>query len=154
MKQVITETDTHKNESLAVGISRLAQTFGLADIYVFGSRAQEIATTVSKGVVSKLTRSSDVDIGVRPIQGVKLSPRDIVSLTIELEDLLDVNRVDLVLLPGCDPFLALNIIRGELLYARAPVDQSHYEIFVLRRAGDLHPFKKTQIEMILQGQPQ
>ncbi|MCX5811370.1 MAG: nucleotidyltransferase domain-containing protein [Proteobacteria bacterium] len=154
MKQVITETDRNKNENLAVGVYRLAQTFGLVDIYVFGSRAQEIATAVRKGVVLKLTQSPDVDIGVRPIQGVKLSPRNIVNLTIELEDLFDVNRVDLVVLPGCDPFLALNIIRGELLYTRDTVDQSRYELFVLRRAGDLHPFKKARIEMILQWQPQ
>jgi hypothetical protein len=35
----------------------------------------------------------------------------------ELEDLLEVNRVDLVILPEADPFLALEVIRGELLYS-------------------------------------
>jgi predicted nucleotidyltransferase len=154
MKRATAKTDTDKNKNIAVEISRLAQTFGLADIYVFGSRAQEIAAAVRKGKISKTAPSSDVDIGVRPMHGIKLSLRDKINLAIELEDIFDVNRVDLVVIPDCDPFLALNIIRGEILYAVDHLDQSRYELFVLRRAGDLYPFKKARIEMVLQGQVQ
>ncbi|MFW6148065.1 MAG: nucleotidyltransferase domain-containing protein [Thermodesulfobacteriota bacterium] len=56
--------------------------------------------------------SSDVDIGVRPIPGHRLSVRDKARLACALEDLLDVNRVDLVDLSECDAFLAANVVRG------------------------------------------
>ena len=82
-------------------------------------------------------------------RGVRLSPHEIVDITIELEDLLGVRRVDVVLLPQAEPFLALDIIRGELLYAQNPLDQARYELFVLRRASDSLPLKKERIEMIL-----
>ena len=67
-----------------------------------------------------------------------------------MEDLFDVERVDLVLLPEADPFLALDIIRGELLYTRDPNQQARYELYVLRRAGDLLPFQKIRTRMILE----
>lgn len=132
-------------------LSELAQAYRLADIYVFGSRAAEIAAMIRNGRAIKRASSSDVDIGVRPKQGAKLSTRDVVKLTLKLEDLFGVNRVDLALLPDAEPFLALDIIRGELLYADDPLDQAYYELFVLRRAGDLLPFKRERIDLILRG---
>ncbi len=48
-----------------------------------------------------------------------------------------------MLLPGADPFLALNVIRGELIYTEDFTDQARYELYVLRRAGDLLPLKKA-----------
>jgi hypothetical protein len=68
----------------------------------------------------------------------------------ELEDLFEVGRVDLVLLPEADPYVALDVIRGELLYTRDPDRQARYELYVLRRAGDLLPFKKERMRMILE----
>ena len=68
-----------------------------------------------------------------------------------LEDLLDVSRVDLVNLHEADPFLALEIIRGELLYTKDADDQAEYEIFVLRRAADLIPYKKERERMAFEG---
>ena len=132
-------------------LSELARAYRLADIYVFGSRAAEIAAMIKNGRAMKRASSSDVDIGVRPKQGPRVSTRDVVNLAVELEDLLGVNRVDLVLLPDAEPFLALDIIRGELLYADDPLDQAYYELFVLRRAGDLLPFKRERIDLILRG---
>ena len=73
------------------------------------------------------------------------------NLAVGLEELFGVNRVDLVLLPDAEPFLALDIIRGELLYADDPLDQAYYELFVIRRAGDLLPFKRERIDLILRG---
>ena len=129
----------------------LAQAYHLADIYVFGSRAAEIAALIKNGRAIKRASSSDVDIGVRPKEGPRLSTQDLVRLTTRLEDLFGANRVDLVLLPDAEPFLALDIIRGELLYADDPLDQAYYELFVLRRAGDLLPFKRERIDLILRG---
>jgi predicted nucleotidyltransferase len=140
-----------EKEGKDVQIARLAQTFRLADIYVFGSRAKEIAAKIRGSKADEPASSSDVDIAIRPFHGTKLSPRDLVNITIELTDLLGVTKVDLVLLPDCDPFLAFDIIRGELVHTADPVDQARYELFVLRRAGDLIPFKKERMELILEG---
>ncbi|MEW6231781.1 MAG: nucleotidyltransferase domain-containing protein [Chloroflexota bacterium] len=86
--------------------------YKVAALYVFGSRAAEIAGRVRGRVVSSCYPESDVDIGVQLASGHRLSARDRVRLAIELEDLLGVQRVDLVVLPEADPFLALDIIRG------------------------------------------
>jgi hypothetical protein len=74
-----------------------------------------------------------------------------VNLTLKLEDLFGANRVDLLLLPDSEPFLALDIIWGELLSTEEPVDQAYFELFVLRRVGDLLPFKRERINRILRG---
>jgi predicted nucleotidyltransferase len=132
-------------------LSELARAYGLADIYAFGSRAAEIAAMIINGESLKSASSSDVDIGIRPKQGPRPSTQDLVNLTVELEDLFGVNRVDLVFLAETDPFLALDVIRGELLYTEDPLDQAYYELFVLRRAGDLLPLKRERIDMILRG---
>jgi uncharacterized protein len=133
-------------------IARIAICFRLADIYVFGSRAEEILARLKGGERRQEEQPvSDIDIGIRPLRGVWLSPKDLVDLTIELEDLFDAKRVDLVLLSGADPFLALNIIRGELIYTADFNDQARYELYVLRRAGDLFPLKKARMDMIMDG---
>jgi len=122
-------------------------------LYVFGSRAREIAGRVRGQGVSSRHPDADVDIGVKPVTGHRLSAQDRVRLTIELEDLLDVNRVDLVVLPEADPFLAVNVIRGELLYCTDPHAQAEYELYVLRRAGDLVPLERERMALILKEQP-
>jgi hypothetical protein len=47
-----------------------------------------------------------------------------VQLALEIEDLLGVSGVDLVILQEAEPFLAVEIIRGELLYAEDLNQQS------------------------------
>jgi predicted nucleotidyltransferase len=146
---MIVSRDNTERTGLAEQVEHLARRFHLADVYVFGSRAREIAALVRGSRAALQKSSSDVDIGIRPQQGLNLSPSEIVAIAIQLEDIFNVFRVDLVLLPEADPFLALDVIRGELLYAEEPVDQARYELFVLRRAGDLLPLKRERIEMIL-----
>lgn len=139
-------------EALKKALAQLASHYGLADIYVFGSRSKEIARRLhvdTEAEPAHFASASDVDIGVRPRHGVMLSPRDRVEIAIALEDLFDVNRVDVVVLPEADPYLALDVIRGELLYTEDRDDQARYELFVLRRAADLMPWKKERMRMIL-----
>ncbi len=133
-------------------LEEIAKRYGLADIYVFGSRAREIQERVEGKKRTSPTESplSDVDIGVRPRFGVHLSAKERVELMVAFEDLFDAPRVDLIVLPEADPFLALDIIRGELLFTDDPDDQARYELFILRRAGDLMPFKKERIRMIFE----
>ena len=117
-------------------------------MYVFGSRAGEIYNAMDGGGLEP-GRSSDVDIAVKPPGDRTLSVREKVELAVGLENLLGVDRVDLVVLPEADPFLAVNIIRGERLFCRDDYEADDYELYVLRRAGDLARFERLRIERIL-----
>lgn len=90
-----------------------------------------------------------MDIGVRPHPGRRFDVDAAVELTGALESLLDVDRVDLVLLPSAPPFLALDVIRGELIYCADAHAQAEYELYVLSRAGDLAPFQRARHELVL-----
>lgn len=145
-------TRGQRNVSLYSRIEQIARRFKLTDIYVFGSRAREIASR-SHGRRSRPREGShlsDVDIGVRPCPGAHLRAEDRVDLMAAFEDLFDAPRVDLVVLPESDPYLALDVVCGELLYTADPDEESRYQLFVLRRAGDLLPFKKERVRMILE----
>ena len=131
-------------------LEEICQEYAVQDLYVFGSRAREVKNWV-EGVLSFLDlKGSDVDIGILPCELISWTPDKKVDFSMEIEDFLGVDRVDLVLLPEAEPFLALDVIRGELLYSQDLDLQARYELFVLRRAGDLLPFKKDRIRMIME----
>jgi len=71
---------------------------------------------------------------------------------VALEDLLDVDRVDLVVLPEASPYLALDIVCGELLCATDLDAEAEYQLYVLRRAGDLAPWERERRRMLLTGE--
>ena len=122
--------------------------YGLDIMYAFGSRAQEIFQySHGKGKLDEAS-AADVDLGVKTLRDSPLSPREKVNLTIALEELLGVKRVDLVILSEADPFLAANIIRGERIFCRDAYLAHEYELFVLRRAGDLAPLERERLGMI------
>ncbi|MGA1864307.1 MAG: nucleotidyltransferase domain-containing protein [bacterium] len=126
--------------------------YGINAIYVFGSRSKEVADFVKgKGNMDK-DCNSDVDLGVLPDRDSLLTPQDRIKATIALEDLLKVNRVDLIILPEAPPFLCLDIIEGELLYTSDPDETSRYELYVLRRAGDLAFYERQRRIQILTGE--
>lgn len=133
------------------GLSSTCFRYGIDALYVFGSRAPEIARLVRSGQSLPDTTASDVDIGVLPKSGSSLDPRAKVRLMAELEDLFGAGRVDLVSLTEAPPFLALEIIRGELLYDADPDRSAEYELFVLRRAADLEPFERERVRDVLAG---
>lgn len=135
--------------SLQEALARICQAFHLAALYAFGSRGAEIRMQVEKGQPLE-TGSSDVDIGVRPIPGKRFSLENKIRLAIALEDLFGVKRVDLVCLPEADPFLAANIVRGERLYARDEYEADEYDLYILRRAGDLAPLERERMALILE----
>jgi predicted nucleotidyltransferase len=135
---------------LATEFTKIVRGYGLAEVYAFGSRAKETAARLQNESVSVTASKSDVDIAVRTQPGKTLTPSERVRLGLELEDLLGVSRIDLVIITEADAFLAAEIIRGELLYAEDPDQQARYELYVLRRAADLFPFKKERVRMILE----
>lgn len=130
----------------------LAHRYGLVAIYSFGSRAGEVAARVAGEAVEVNHPFSDVDIGVLPAPGRRLTAAERADLTVALEDLLEVGRVDLVILPEAPPYLALDIVRGELLCTTDPVAEAEYQLYVLRRAADLAPFERQRRRMILAGE--
>jgi len=132
----------------------LAERYGLAAIYAFGSRGEEIAARVCGGRStpgSSDGSQADLDIGVQPAPDIHLGVDEKVLLALALEELFDVARVDLVVIPEVDPFLAVDIIRGELLYCRNLDEQAEHELYVLRRAADLACYEQERRRLILSG---
>jgi len=125
--------------SLESQLASLAGEYRLEVMYAFGSRSKEIARRL-QGAESPPESQSDVDIGVQPFRGEHLTARDRVRITLALEELLDLPRVDLVIVPEADPFLAAEVVRGELLWAADLDAEAETQLHYLRRAGDLAPF--------------
>ncbi len=132
-------------------LETVASRHNIVALYAFGSRATEIASRVRGQAGPVRNLESDVDIGVQPAPSRRLTAQERVRLAIELEDLLGVSRVDLVVLPEADPFLALDVIRGEVLYCADPDAQAEDELYVLRRAGDLAHYARDRWQHILTG---
>ena len=137
--------------SLGDQLKVLSTRYEISAVYAFGSRATEIARCIRGQTVSPEFPESDIDIGVQPAPGRRLTAQERVRLAVDLEELLGAKRVDLVVLPEADPFLALDVIRGELLYCADADAQAEDELYVLRRAGDLARFARERWRLILSG---
>ncbi|SPD74037.1 conserved hypothetical protein [uncultured Desulfobacterium sp.] len=132
-------------------LTQVSDKFSLDIIYAFGSRAQEVVKWVNEEISAlRISSLSDIDIGVKPSAGKILSLREKVHLSISFEDLFAVNRLDLVVLPEADPFLAANIIRGERIFCRDEHAADEYELYILRRAGDLAPLERERMSLIME----
>lgn len=130
-------------------LADLCKRFRVDILYAFGSRAVEAKTSAKNNSPLDGVLESDLDIGVKTGPGARLSLNDKVNLTQTLEDMFDVSRVDLIDLKQADPFLALDIVKGELLYTRDDDVQAEYELFVLRRAGNLAVYARERWNQIL-----
>ena len=131
-------------------LSQISEEFELDIIYAFGSRAKAVAGWINGDISAlRISSSSDVDIGVKPRPGKDLTIKEKVHLSMAFEDLFTVNRVDLVVIPEADPFLAANIIRGENIFCRDEYAADEYDLYILRRAGDLAPLERERIALIM-----
>lgn len=131
----------------------LAGRESLTTVYAFGSRAAELVETSQAGRPSLAPSDSDLDIAVVAKPGRRLTIQDKVRITQAIEDLVGISRVDLVVLPEADPFLAANIVRGERLFAADSDVADEYELYILRRAGDLAPLERERQALILGETP-
>jgi predicted nucleotidyltransferase len=138
--------------ALQKGLQTLCRQYDLVALYAFGSRAAEVAALVHDTGTEVCSPDSDLDIGVLPTQGRHLTAQDRVRLTIALEDLFDVTRVDLVVLPEASPYLALDVVSGALLCTTDSDAEAAYQLYVLQRAGDLAPFERERRRMLLAGE--
>lgn len=133
-------------------LGEVCRRFRVASLYVFGSRAHEAVALVAGEPRTPAPTDSDLDVAVQPATDALRAPRDRVLLIQSLETLFDIVRVDLVILPEADAFLAADAVRGELLFCDDENRQAREELYYLRRAGDLAPFKRARLEGILSGE--
>jgi predicted nucleotidyltransferase len=128
-------------------IGQVAAKYGLQIIYAFGSRAKE-ALEVVEGRVERLSSSpSDLDMGVKPER--PLTVQEKVEIAIFFEDLFDLPRVDVVVLPEAPVSLAAEIVLGEILYAKDSTYEAEYQLYIMRMAADLLPYERAKQKMIL-----
>ncbi len=90
----------------------------------------------------------DADLDV----GVLYRHRQPLAFTLSLEERLEAvvgRKVDVVDLARARPFLALEVVRGERIFCRDETDTDRFELYVLRRAGDLLPFERLRQALLL-----
>ena len=124
-----------------IEIERELRAFGAGDprilaLYLFGSRARH-----------EETENSDVDVGILFRQEQALE--DILLLEDALERRLGV-KVDLVDAGRASAFLALDVIRGERVFCADEDRCDQFDLYVMRRAGDLAPFERERRRLLLQ----
>jgi predicted nucleotidyltransferase len=105
-------------------------------LYLFGSRGRH-----------EDTERSDVDVGVLFRREEAL--REVLLLEDSLERQLG-RSVDLVDAGRANAFLALDVIRGERVFCADPDRCDEFELYVMRRAGDLAPFERERRRLLLQ----
>jgi predicted nucleotidyltransferase len=104
-------------------------------LWLFGSRADGTAR-----------HGSDVDVGVL------WEPSQPIEATLSLEEALSRETglpVDVVDVGRAGAFLALEVVRGDLVFCRDEDATDRFELYVLRRAGDLLPFERARQAMLL-----
>ncbi len=131
-------------------LKELCRANGIEILYAFGSRSPELPAWLQSETVRLPEKANDVDIGVEYSAEAAVDVRKKAKTAIELEDFFDVSRVDLVSFDDADPFVAANIVRGERLYCEDVTAADEFELFILRRAGDLAPFERQRLLQIEQ----
>lgn len=129
-------------------VEQLCRKYRVKALYVFGSRAAQMLRALADDAYQFPPSPSDLDVGV--LTHSPFSIEDKVNLTLALETIFAAPRVDLFLLQEADAFLAANIIRGERIFAEDSYLADEYELYVLRRAGDLAELERERMAMILQ----
>ena len=138
-------------ESRIAELAALCRSHRIDILYSFGSRSFEVERFVRAEGPRLDAGGSDCDIGAHLDARGPIIVSGKVAIAQTLEDLLGVERVDLVLLQEADPFLACNVIRGERLYCLDTRQADEYELYVLRRAGDLAPLERARQALLMES---
>jgi len=85
--------------------------------------------------------SSDVDVGV--LFRTRVPLEELIRIEIRLDDSIP-QTVDLVDVKRAGPFVALEIIRGDRFFCRDETAADEFDLYVLRRAGDLEYFERER----------
>ena len=121
-------------------IEQICKKYQIRAFYVFGSRGAELLQAIQDDSIQLAKTPSDLDFGVLTHSLFSIESK--VNLTLELETLFGLSNIDLFILQEADAFLAANIIRGERIFAEDSYLADEYELFVLRRAGELIELKR------------
>ena len=127
---------------------QICQKYRAKACYVFGSRGADMLRFLQDEKFSLPPSQSDLDIGVLTHSPISIESK--VEMALEFENFFNAPRVDLFILQEADAFLAVNVIRGERVYAEDDYQADEYDLFVLRRAGDLAELERERMALILQ----
>ena len=101
-----------------------------------------------KGKIEYLSSSSaDLDIGIKA--GRHLRVEEKVKIALIFEDIFNVAKVDIVIVSEVPIFLALEIVKGELLYAENLTHEAEYQLYIMRRAAEIIPYERMKQKMTL-----
>ena len=134
------------NQRRAV-LEAICREHGVAILYSFGSRAREALAWLDDPEAVLAPGPSDVDVGVKP--ATRFNWKKEVALAQALEDLMAVQRVDLVNLDSANPFLAAEVVHGERLYSEDEYAADNYDLYILRQEGDLAHLEEEQARLLL-----
>jgi predicted nucleotidyltransferase len=129
-------------------VEHLCRKYRVKALYIFGSRRADMLRFLQEESFQLPASPSDLDIGV--LTHSPFSVENKVNLTLDLENVFTASNVDLFALQDVDSFLAANIIRGDRVYAEDDYLADEYDLYVLRRAGDLAELERQRMAMILQ----
>jgi predicted nucleotidyltransferase len=124
-------------------LDQLCREHGILAVYLFGSRADDGLQLLRGEDASR--KGSDLDVGI-VFHGPLENSRILSVLQLEIEDIFEPLRIDLVPLQRVDALFQFNAIDGH----RVAVTDSHlaneYELVVMNRAAELLPIQR-QIEL-------
>ena len=118
-----------------------------ADYLCLWQQGKEALEAVEGGIDRLSSTASDLDIGAKPERHLTVEEK--VEIAIFFEDLFDLPRVDVVVLTEAPVLLALDIVTGEILYARDSTYEAEYQLYIMRMAADLLPYEREKQKMIL-----
>ncbi|MBC8160742.1 MAG: nucleotidyltransferase domain-containing protein [Roseiflexaceae bacterium] len=128
-------------------LMQICQQGDIEILYVFGSRSLEVYDWLHSDQPLAAS-SSDIDIGAKALPTAQWYLDEKVRLAQAFEELFAVPRVDFVSFGDADAFFAANIVRGERLYAANEHAADEFDLYVLRRAGDLAPFERERLDHV------
>jgi predicted nucleotidyltransferase len=120
-------------------LNRLVREHGLLAVYLFGSRADDGLRLLNGATVAG--EGSDLDIGVVFREPLR-DPRILSRLQVDLEDVFEPLRVDLVPLQRVDALFQFSAIDGHRIAAADSDEADRYELVVMNRAAELLPIQR------------
>ncbi len=109
-------------------------------MYLFGSRADDGKKALAGDPIP--AGASDLDVGVL-FADPRFHPRVLTGLQIDLDEVFDPLRVDLVPLQRLDALFQFEAIDGHRVAAADPLAADEYELLVMRRAAELLPIERA-----------
>jgi uncharacterized protein len=135
--------------SLLDALAEICRESAVEILYVFGRRTSAVMQWVEADGPALPASLGEVGIGVKLQSWTIASEERKAGLGSALAEWLQGGRVTLIDLDEANPFQAVNIVCGECLYTHNPIRANEYELYVFRRAGDLAPWERERLTLVL-----